>query len=294
MEIRNLITFMHVVELGNFTKAAEVMGYTQSTVSFQIKQLENELGCLLFDRINHTITLTDKGKELLQYAHNISTMTDELMQNMQSQKELKGSIHFVAPDSVCEDMLLKNYFEFHKQYPGIDLRFTNADTQVMFDMLDKNAADAIITLDSHNYHNDYVIAKEEAVSMHFVAGISSPFADKKNLTLNDLLDAPFILTEKGMGYRRGFDRELAKRSVTITPVLEIGRTDIITMLLEQTDAVSYLPEFTTQKMVNEGKLVYLDVKDFNVSTWKQLIHHKNKWISNSLRAFLEFVEEHEF
>ena len=56
MEIKNLISFIQVAELNSFTKAAEVLGYSQSTVSFQIKQLETELGCLLFERINHTIT----------------------------------------------------------------------------------------------------------------------------------------------------------------------------------------------------------------------------------------------
>ena len=71
MELRNLITFIHVAELGSFTKAAEQLGYSQSTISFQIKQLEDELGCLLFERINHTITLTQRGHELVSYVCDI-------------------------------------------------------------------------------------------------------------------------------------------------------------------------------------------------------------------------------
>ncbi len=294
MEIRNLVSFVHVAELSSFTKAAEVLGYSQSTVSFQIKQLETELDCLLFDRINHTITLTDRGKELLSYAQSISSLTDEFMQKIKSERDLKGLIHFVAPDSVCEDMLLTNYIDFHKQYPGIDLKFTNADTDVMFDMLNRNEADAVITLDSHNYQTDYIIAKEEPVEMHFVASPKSAFAGKRNLSVFDLVDAPFILTEKSMGYRKNFDRELAKRSIEIVPALEIGRTDIITTLLERTDRISYLPGFITDKKVKEGKLVYLDVMDFQTNIWKQLIYHKNKWISNCLQAFLEYVKVNEF
>lgn len=295
MEIRNLISFVHVAEMNSFTKAAEVLGYSQSTISFQIKQLETELGCLLFERINHTITLTDKGEELLKYAHNINTLTDEFMENMNSPKELSGFIHFVSPDSVCEDMLLNNYLDFHRRYPKIDLKFTNADTQVMFDMLDSNEADAIITLDNHVYKKDYVIAKEEHIDMHFVANAKSKFAKKKNLTIKDIADQPFILTEKGMGYRRFFDKELAKKSIEITPVLEIGRTDIITKLLEENeDCVSYLPYFATDEKVKEGTLVYLDIRDMKTDIWKQLIYHKNKWLSNSMKAFLEYVKKHEF
>ena len=77
MELRNLITFIHVAELGSFTKAAEQLGYSQSTISFQIKQLEEELGCLLFERINHTVTLTQRGHELVTYAHQVRSLTDE-------------------------------------------------------------------------------------------------------------------------------------------------------------------------------------------------------------------------
>ena len=77
MELRNLITFIHVAELGSFTKAAEQLDYSQSTISFQIKQLEEELGCLLFERIGHTITLTERGHALVSYAHQIRALTDE-------------------------------------------------------------------------------------------------------------------------------------------------------------------------------------------------------------------------
>ena len=86
MELRNLITFIHVAELGSFTKAAEQLGYSQSTISFQIKQLEEELDCLLFERINHTITLTQRGHELVSYAHQIRALTDEFKENLEEEK----------------------------------------------------------------------------------------------------------------------------------------------------------------------------------------------------------------
>ena len=295
MEIKNLISFVNVAEMNSFTKAAESLGYSQSTISFQIKQLETELGCLLFERINHTISLTDKGEELLKYAQTINALTEEFMEKINSPKDLQGFIHLVSPDSICEDMLTTNFLDFHKQYPNIDLKFTNADTQVMFDMLDSNEADVIVTLDNHIYQKDYIIAKEEHVDMHFVANVNSPFANKKNLSIKDIASQPFILSEKGMGYRRSFDEVIAKQSIDIIPVLEVGRTDIITKLLEENkDCISYLPYFTTDKKVKEGKLVYLDVCDVKTDIWKQLIYHKNKWLSNSLKAFLEYVKKNEF
>ena len=65
MDLKNLTTFIHVAELGSFTKAGVTLGCSQSTISFQIRQLEEELGFPLFERINRTVVLTDKGREVL-------------------------------------------------------------------------------------------------------------------------------------------------------------------------------------------------------------------------------------
>ena len=294
MELRNLITFIHVAELGSFTKAAEQLGYSQSTVSFQIKQLEDELKCLLFERINHTITLTERGHELVSYAHRVRAITDEFKDNIEEEKECSGHIHLVTPDSLCDEIISGKYIGFREKYPHISIKFTTADTSVMFDMLDRNEADFIITLDSHSYHKDYIIAKEEPVMMHFVTSAGSKYAGMKNLSVKDIINEPFVLTEYGQGYRKVFDKELAKKSLEITPVLEIGRTDMITSIIAQGNLISFLPDFVTEEMVASGKLCYLDLSDMNVEIWKQLIYHKNKWMSKSLKTLINYIIENEF
>ena len=294
MELRNLITFIHVAELGSFTKAAEQLGYSQSTISFQIKQLEDEIGCLLFERINHTITLTDRGRELVSYAHQVRALTEDFKDSLTKEEECRGHIHIVTPDSVCEEMIYSRYIDFHEKYPLISIRFTTGDSALMLDMLDHNEADVIITLDRRLYNKDYVIAKEEALPMHFVTSKRSRFVGKKNLSIHDIASEPFILTEYGQGYRRVFDKELAKKSMEITPVLEIGRTDVITHILAKSDMISYLPDFVTEELIESGELCYLDVCDIKVDIWKQLIHHKNKWMSKSLKTFIEYIKDNEF
>ena len=294
MEIRNLISFIHVAELNSFTRAAEALGYSQSTISFQIKQLETELNCLLFERINHTITLTERGRELLEYAHKISRLTDEFTQSKNTDSEITGQLHILTSDSLCEDMILTNYADFHSKYPNISLKFSNVDTLQMFNMLDHNEADIMMTLDSHIYQSDYVIAKEEAVEVHIVTGKNSPYSKLKSVNLSEIVDFPFILTEKSMGYRRAFDSALAKKSLEIKPILEIGRTDIITDMLADGMGLSFLPDFVTEKGVREGTLSYIEIKDAKFDIWKQLIYHKNKWISKGLDALIEYIKEHEF
>ena len=294
MQLRNLITFIHVAELGSFTKAADQLGYTQSTVSFQIKQLEEELDCLLFERINHTITLTERGQELVYYAHQVRALTDEFKEKTGKEDQLTGHIRIVTPDSVCEDMVNSHYIDFHSKYPLISIQFATGDTAMLLDMLDHNEADIIITLDQHCYNKDYVIAKEEQLSMHFVTNVGSKFAGKQELSIRDISGEPFVLTEHGQGYRRVLDRELAKKHMEITPVLEIGRTDMITSILTQSNMISFLPDFATKHLVDAGVLCYLDICDVNVEIWKQLIYHKNKWLSKSLKTVIDYIKENEF
>lgn len=294
MELRNLVTFIHVAELGSFTKAAQQLGYSQSTISFQIKQLEEELDCLLFERINHMITLTERGHELVSYAHQIRALMDEFREKPNKESHISGHIHIVTPDSICEEMVNGHYFDFHSRYPLISVRFSTADTSAMFDMLDRNEADLIITLDCHSYHKDYVIAKEEKLPIHFVTNSNSKFAGQKGLSIRDIANEPFVLTEYGQGYRRAFDSELVRRSIDITPVLEIGRTDMITSVLAKSNMISFLPDFVTKPLVDAGVLCYLDICDMNIEIWKQLIYHKNKWMSKSLKALIEYIKTQEF
>lgn len=77
MDVKNLETFVMVNELKSFTLAAGRLGYTQSTVSFQIKQLEKELSIPLFERIGHTVTLTNEGEKLLPLAQQILRLAAE-------------------------------------------------------------------------------------------------------------------------------------------------------------------------------------------------------------------------
>ena len=77
MDLRNLTTFVEVAELGSFSRAAEKLGYSQPTISVQIRQLEETLGVKLFDRIGHAVRLTAKGQDLLQYAQHMCHLFQE-------------------------------------------------------------------------------------------------------------------------------------------------------------------------------------------------------------------------
>ena len=218
MDTKNLTTFIYVAELRSFTKAANRLGFSQSTVSFQIKQLETELSCQLFERINHTVHLTEKGREVLEYAHQINRMTRELKDSMKEEVSF-GYIRLAMADSLCTSLLSRDFLRFRELYPNISLKIIAAGTEEMFRLMNHNEADAILTLDNHIYNTEYRILREEKVRTFFVAGAGTRIASASSLSIEELLLQPFILTEKGMSYRRLLEEKLAELSLEIQPVL---------------------------------------------------------------------------
>lgn len=294
MDIKNLTTFIYVAELNSFTKAAEKLGFSQSTISFQIRQLERELNSQLFERVNHTIALTEKGREVLDYAHKINKLTLELQENIQETGTIRGHVTMAMADSLCSAFFSPNYPFFAKCFPEIVLKIITAGTGQMLKLVDHNEVDLVLTLDSHIYNTEYRIVKEERVGVHFVAGAGYPLSPSSKPSVRDLCSHPFILTEKGMSYRRLLDEKLAEMSLEIQPLLEIGNTDLICSLLEQNLGISFLPDYVTAPKIAEGKLVILNVDDLDIAVWKQLLYHRNKWVSPQMESLIKHCVEFAF
>ena len=288
MDLKNLNTFIQVAEMSSFTKAARILGYSQSTVSFQIRQLEEEWKIQLFERISHNISLTEKGREMLRYAHGVRRMTQEMEAAIRSDAKVGGHIRLAMADSLVKPLLWEDFRDFRCHYPDITLKIRAVGTEEMFRLLDHNEVDLVLTLDKHIYNMEYVIAEEERFDVHFVAGADSFWAGKKGLSIGEILGEPFILTEKGMSYRRLMDERLAALSLEVSPVLEIGNTDLICQMVRQGLGISFLPDYATAEAVREGKMVYLDVRDFQVEVWKQVLYHRDKWVSPSMERVMAF------
>lgn len=289
MDFRNLNTFIQVAELGSFTRAGEKLGYSQPTVSFQIKQLESELGVQLFERVGHTVSLTDEGRDALAYAQHICRMSQEMALGANKRTQASGTIRLAMADSLCYPLIAREFAKFRADYPGVSLSVTTAGTSELFRLLDHNEVDMVCTLDSRIHNASYVTLNEEKVGVHFVCAAGSALAQKSDITIEDIICEPFLLTEKGMSYRRLLEEKLAQANLEIHPVLEMGGADLICTLVENGMGVSFLPDYVTENAVKRRKIARLPVGGFNVELWKQLIYHKGKWISLQMQAIMEHL-----
>ena len=290
MDLRNLTTFVQVAESGSFSKAAQLLGYSQPTISVQIRQLEEELGFRLFDRIGHAVRLTAPGKDALAYAQQICHLCHQMTQEAGAE-EVAGLIRLATSDSLSACLLHENFTQIRDRYPGIRLNLATAGTDELFRMLDHNEADVVCTLDSHIYNTNYVIAGEEKIGVHFIVGRDNPLARKQSLTCEDLVNQDFLLTEQGMSYRRLLDEWMAKNSLEIRPALETGRVDLICELVERGAGIGFLPDYATEEAVAQGRVVRLDADGFRPELWKQILYHREKWLTPAMQAVIQLLTE---
>ena len=286
MDLKNLKTFLYVAELSSFTKAAERLGFSQPTVSFQIKQLEEELDARLFERVRRTVKLTEEGRAVLRYAYRMDQLTTELERDLRPGGEVSGRVRLAMADSLCGQMD-GAFRDFWRRYPQVRLNIIAAGTGEMFRLLNRNEVDLVLTLDGRIYDAEYTIVHEAREGVHFVAASDHPLAARERVSIRELAEQPFLLTEKGMSYRRLLDEGLAARSLEIAPVLETGNVGLVCRLAEQGAGCSFLPDYATAESVAAGRLRRLAVEDFEIDIWKQLLCHRDKWISAPIRAVME-------
>lgn len=287
MEIRQIISFTKIAQFQSFSKAADSLGYSQSTLTVQIQQLEKELNTRLFDRIGKKTLLTPPGERFLSYAHKILSDINEANLALQDDTELSNSLRIGVTDSVCFYKLPPILQYFHENYPKVKLSITIDDTDALIDMMDKGETDLIYILDQPCYNNNWVKEMEEREKIVFVASPDSSLSKEKDLELDMLLTHSFILPESGSAHRRSLDNLLAARGFIFKPFLEISSIEFIQRMLHGSDFISYLPYFTVSDAVENGYLTVLDLKDFSASMYRQIFYNQNKWKTREMAEFIK-------
>ena len=293
MEIRQMQTFVQAARLGSFSKAAEMLGYSQSAVTVQIRLLETELETRLFDRMGKKISLTPQGSRFLEHANRILYELDRTMLSMKESSELKDPLHIGTIESLCTAKFPSILSSFHSRHPGVNIQITLNSPEKLIRMMEHNELDLIYILDMPRWNGEWVKVMEESEPVVFVSGVDSEFAGKKDLKLKDILEEPFFLTEKNANYRQALDQHLALESCALKPVLEISDTEFIIKMVEKNDGLSFLPYFAVEKFIRNGRLAMLDVQDINISMYRQIFYHKNKFRTREMEEFIRLVKESE-
>lgn len=294
MEFRNMKTFLRVAELQSFTRAAEELGYSQSTVTVQIKKLEQELDVLLFERIGKNVRLTEQGRIFRPQAREILHAVEQLKSSMGEAEQARGFLRIGTVDSLCTNRMPSVLQEFRKHCPLVETVVCTGTNEALYDMVQKNEVDLIYFLDRRQYRDDWVKVMEKEEKSHFVAAAGHPLANSGEVTLTEILAEPLILTERGMSYRRSLEVAVAMEELELRPVLEMENTDVIVNLVSHNAGVAYFPEFIIDRHIREGKLAVIPCEIEAESVWSQLVYHRDKLLTPQMKVFMKILQGMKF
>lgn len=290
MELRNLVTFVKIVENGSFTRTAESLGYSQSAVTMQIKQLESELGTPLFERIGKKIRLTAAGEKLFPYAAQTAELAGEAFRAVTDVDGEGGTLRLGTAESYVIGILPRVFAALAETCPKAEISVSTGSVDELTEKLRRNETDAIFFLDRRIYDPDWIKAIETPVRIHFVASVKNPLASERGISLARLSEEPLFLTEKGVSYRYAMEQTLAEKGFSLHPFLEIGNTDVITRFVSENRGISFLPEYVVGPLVKKGELAVLDTECPEIVMWSQFVVHRNKRMTPLLKKFIELAK----
>ena len=292
MEFRELSTFLQVAKLQSFSKAAKVLGYSQAAVTIQIKQLEQELGVHLFDRIGKQTSLTHQGSVFYDHAASIMRDIAQAKDAVSHPQKLNGHLCIGTIESICASLFPSLLTEYHKLHPEVNISIRTDSPDQLLEQINGNQPDLVYFMDKRVYDVKWEKVLEEPEEIVFAATADHPLAQRSEpLSLDDVLSYPMVVTEKNASYRLILEQYLAAMGKSLQPYLEIGNTDFILQFLKQNTGITFLPRFTVEKAVSEGYLRILSVKKFSIRTWRQILYHKDKWVTREMAEFIRLAQE---
>lgn len=289
MEIRNLMTFVRIAEIQNFSKTAEQLGYSQSAVTMQIKQLENELHAQLFERIGKQVKLTQAGERLLPHALEILNTVRKAERISQEPEQISGKLRIGTCESLVISMLPPVILEMSQLCPHVEISTHTALVPDLFQMLRQNDIDILYFLDEKHDSPEWIKVSERPEKIFFVASAESSLAGQSRIPIERLLEEPLFLTEKGISYRYAMEQLLAAKGYELHPFWEVGNTDVITRFLLKNKGISFLPEYVVHDYLEQGDLVVLDTECNDIIMWSQLAYHRHKYVTPQMNLFLDLM-----
>jgi len=294
VDLYKLKSFYTVAKLGSFSKAAKSLYLTQPAVSTQIKDLEREYNTKLFDRIGRSIRLTQSGEILMPYVKSILDTIDESHLAVNVMKKAgEGSVKLGVSELPGARLIPSCISVFLKQYPHVNFAITAKKSSVILDMIRNNKLDMGIVGSSYPEITKTDITGTTIYKDRIVVAISRdhPLAESDEIQVKDLSDIPVIVSLKNTVSRQAIDRLFNKLGIPYRIAYEIDNKEMIKTMVEKNMGIAFFSYLEIKKESESGWIKTLNISDYPFYRYILAVHHKNKELSPSQKAFHDFLIE---
>lgn len=294
MDIRQIETFVEVVRLESFSKAAEKLFITQPTVSNHITALEKEVGSELIDRSGRLFRITPTGQILYEHAEKIIDQINNAKYEIDAYDQgLQGKISILSSSIPREYILPDLIKSFLKEHPKISFSLQGSDS--------KEAIKRILT-----YENDFAIVGKmnDNPKLDFVKLVkdtsvlivpNDKFENLENgdtVKFEDILDESFILREYGSASLETIINAIYQSSKDARKLRIVGTCDdneAIKSLVSKGVGLSFMNKIAIERDIKEKRFKYLNIKGVDFSRDFYFLYHREKPLSPLGKRFKEFV-----
>lgn len=287
MELRQLRYFTKAAETLNFSDAAKSLNIAQSSLSQQIKQLEDELGTRLFIRNSHSIRLTEAGEVMLPFALRTLHEAESCAERIHDlQKLLTGTLDIGVTHSFSP-ILTESVISFMKMYPGIKLNIIYKQMNELMELLTKREIDFVLAFKPIQSLPDVESHILFQNSLSAIVGNNHPLASKERVSITELERYELVLPSKGLQARNAFDSIVTDYN-NFKIRIELNDVNTLLKLVRQTCLVTVLAEDSIYD-VRDVKAVPIDVPDSQMTGCVHIL--KDAYRKHSMQEFIRILTE---
>ena len=292
MNTKSLVTFKTILEVGSFQKAADKLGYTQSTVTFQIKQLEEELALKLFEKIGRRMELTQAGKDIMPYIDMILQGAEQISNYGKSLSEISGSLKLAIPDSILIYNMQPFMQAFTHEAPNVQLIVNSIQSGEINPSIADGTADIGINCEKDSYPDSVVHKK---LGKYKAVLVASPFANNNLLDLitpHQRKPISLICNEPDGYYQLDMDKYLSEKDILLNPPMKVQSIEAVKRCVMNNLGIAVVPTYSIGEELKNGSLMPIKT-ELDEKTYDSFyIYHKNKWISPQMELALNLLKKY--
>ncbi|MGG3469882.1 selenium metabolism-associated LysR family transcriptional regulator [Neobacillus pocheonensis] len=292
MDLHQLYVFTKVVEHKSFSKAAEDIFLSQSTVSSHIHSLEKTLNVTLFDRVGRESVLTPYGERLYQWALKILFLKDQALLDLnQGMTELQGMIRISASSVPGQFLVPRMVKQFREQFPYARFHINQSSSKTVADQVLNGSVDMGILGEKYEHDKLHFIPllKEKLV---LITSNQVPIMEK--LDIHDITKYPFVMRNPSSGTNASIERFLRKNKIQKEDMNIIAYTDSVQSIIQfvmEDIGVSIISEVAAKEFAKQSSIKMYVLDDFTEERYFYLVYNQNKTLSLISKLFIEKVTQ---
>ena len=292
MEWQQVVGFYHVTKLGSFTKAAKATFRTQSAISQQIKNLEEELGCQLLERIGkHKLRLTSAGERFFKFSESILEKYNTLTEEIDEIKGLQmGHLRMAAPFTTLYHLFPSALKSYINKFTNVELTILDRSQQDILDLIKNGDIDFGLVLES-NVNSDFTALRWKKVKTVVMTPIGHPLTKVKSVTLKQIGKYSLILPPTNLKYRSNLEERFQKLGIDYHIIMESSNVELSSLYVEMGLGISFATIVKGLPELKKRKLVFLPMDHLFKPDYIAVVMRKDKTMISYKNAFIKILFE---